>query len=86
MNCRMRRLLAKIRLKNRQKYKANGKGGDKRQELKKKRRQITGCRNRAVIRGKETNLSQKRQQSYECKIRFHFVFIFKESNKVAVCI
>ena len=37
MNCRMIRLLAKIRLKNRQKYKANGKGGDKRQELKKKK-------------------------------------------------
>ena len=52
MNCRLRRLLAKIRLKNRQKYKANGKGGDKRQELKKKKKetdyrmQKQGCHQR----------------------------------------
>lgn len=59
---------------------------DRNKKKKKGDRQITGCRNRAVIRGKETNLSQKRQQSYECKIQFHFDLLFKESNKVAVCI
>ena len=74
----MRRPLAKIRLKNRQKYKANGKWGDKRQEFffkKKGERQITGCRNRAVIRGKKTEICPKKG-SKVMYAKYNFILFF----------
>lgn len=54
----------------------------------KKKKEITVCRNRAVIRGNKTEICPKKgSRVMDAKYNFIlFVFLYKESNKVAVCI